>query len=101
MLRLCTRSWSRKLLGCPLHRCCAHSMWTSRRRNLSGIYSWIILFEVQVLSMLRTILSAMVVGIGGDYSYTRHGVVSSKDVIQLFRPNEIIARMIISRKQKQ
>ena len=52
-------------------RCRAHSMWTSRRRKLSGICSWIILFEVQVLSMLRTILSAMVVGIGGDYSYTR------------------------------
>ena len=68
-LRLCTRSWSRKLLGCPLQRQdvapiqCGHQGVESRK---SGICSWIILFEVQVLSMLRTILSAMVVGIGGD-----------------------------------
>ena len=85
MSRLCTRSWSRKLLASMYQVlvrkttwmsftktiCRAHSMWTSGRRKLSGICSWIILFEVQVLSMLRTILSAMVVGIGGDYSYAR------------------------------
>ena len=83
MSRLCTRSWSRKLLASMYQvlvkkttwmsftktRCRAHSMWTSGRRKLSGICSRIILFEV--LSMLRTILSAMVVGIGGDYSYAR------------------------------